>query len=281
MNYFNKIPTIIYNGQVAKNLLTRAKLSDQTMNNKTSFYPYIMDETDRVDTLSQHYYDNPGYTWLIWMANNTIDPYYSMPLTEDDLNNYLIDKYGSVERAMRKIAFYRTSYNSETRISVSDYSTLPSRFMKYYEPVFDNYVNIKEYKRKSDTDITNTNKIITITLTVVNGIFAVDEEIQVDGTNYAFVTLVDGNTITCQHVNGTFSVDDVITGKDSGAYGTITSVTTLVETIAFTDVLYWEPVTYYDYERELNEDKKNIKLLDARFKRQAESELKRLMSINS
>jgi len=281
MNYFNKIPTITYNGQVAKNLLTRAKLSDQTMNSKTAFYPYIMDETDRADTLSQHYYDNPGYTWLIWMSNNTIDPYYSMPLTESDLNNYLIDKYGSLERAMRKIAFYRTTYNSETRISVSDYSTLPPRFMKYYEPVYDNYLNIRQYKRKSDTDTTNTNKIITMTLTVVNGNFAVDEEIQVDGTNYAFVTLVDGNTITCQHVNGTFSVGNVITGKDSGAYGTITSVTTLVETIAFTDVLYWEPVTYYDYERELNEDKKNIKLLGAGFKREAESELKRLMSINS
>jgi hypothetical protein len=280
MNYFNKIPTITYDGQVAKNLLTRAKLSDQTMNNRTAFYPYIMDETDRVDTLSQHYYDNPGYTWLIWMANNTIDPYYSMPLTEDDFNNYLINKYGSVERAMRKIAFYRTTQNSETRISVSEYNSLVPRFMKYYEPIFDNYSNISGYKRKDYTDTTNTNKIITIELATVNGNFTVGEEIQVNGTNYAFVTLVDGRTITCQHVNGTFSIDDTITGKDSGAYGTITSVNTIVETIAFTDVAYWEPISYFDHEREINEDKKNIKLLDARYKGQAESELKRLMSIN-
>jgi hypothetical protein len=280
MNYFNKIPTIIYNGQVAKNLLARAKLSDKTINNKTAFYPYTMDESDRSDTLSQHYYDSPGYTWLIWMTNNTIDPYYSMPLIEDDFNNHLINKYGSVERAMRKIAYYRTTYNSETRISISDYNQLLPRFMKYYEPVFDSYGGIKGYKRKSDTDITNTNKIITMTLATVNKNFTVGEEIQIDGTNYAFVTLADGTNITCQHVNGTFDVGNTVTGKDSGAYGTIVAVNTLVETIAFTDVAYWEPVSYFDHERELNEDKKYVKLLDARYKGQAEAELKRLMSIN-
>lgn len=280
MNYFNKIPTIIYNGQVAKNLLSRSKLSDQTMKNKTAFYPYTMDETDRADTLSQHYYESTGYTWLIWMANNTLDPYYSMPLTETDFNNHLISKYGSVEKAMRKIAFYRTTYNSETRITVSQYRALTARFMKYYEPVLDENNMVSVYKRKSDTDITNTNKIITLTLSTVNGKFTVGEEIQINGTNYAFATLVDGNTITGQHVNGTFSAGNTITGQDSGATATIVSATTIVETVAFNDAAYWEPITYYDHERELNEDKKTVQLLDVRYKGQAEVELKRLMSAN-
>ena len=164
MNYFNKIPTIIYNGQVAKNLLARAKLSDQTMKNKNAFYPYTMDENDRADTLSQHYYDNPGYTWLIWMANNMIDPYYSMPLTETDFNKHIISKYGSVEKAMRKIAFYRTTYNSETSISISSYNALEARFKRYYDPILNVDGVIRAYKRNSGLDVTSTNKIITLTL---------------------------------------------------------------------------------------------------------------------
>ena len=279
MNYFNKIPTIIYDGQVAKNLLARAKLSDKTMKNKDTFYPYTMDDTDRADTISQHYYDKPGYTWLIWMANNAIDPYYALALTEDDFNNHIISKYGSQAKAMRKIAFYRTKYNSETRISASQYSALTPRFMKYYEPVLDAYGVILEYRRKSDQDITNTNKIITLTLSNVTGRLTVGEEVQVDGTNYAFVTLVDGNTISCQHVNGTFEAGDSITAKESGITATVVSATTIIETIAFTDAVYWEAISYYDYERELNEDKKEVSLLDVRYKSQAESELKRLMSI--
>lgn len=278
MNYFNKIPTIIYDGQVAKNLLARAKLSDQTIRNKSAFYPYTMDDNDRADTISQHYYEKPGYTWLIWMANNTIDPYYSLALTEDDFNSYIISKYGNQEKAMRKIAFYRTKYNSETRISVSQYSALIPRFMKYYEPVLDAYGVIMQYRRKSDLDVTNTNKIVTLSLATVNGNLTVGEEVQVNGTNYAFVTLVDGNTITCQHVNGTFSSGNRITGKESGATATVVSSTTLIETIAFTDADYWEAISYYDYERELNEDKKKVSLLDVRYKSQAELELKRLMS---
>jgi hypothetical protein len=279
MNYFNKIPTIIYDGQVAKNLLARAKLSDKTMKNKGTFYPYTMDDTDRADTISQHYYEKPGYTWLIWMANNVIDPYYSLALTEDDFNNYIISKYGSQAKAMRKIAFYRTKFNSETRISSSQFSELIPRFMKYYEPVLDAYGVILEYRRKVDKDITNTNKIITLTLSSVTGQLTVGEEVQVDGTNYAFVTLVDGNTISCQHVNGTFASGNTITAKESGITATVVSATTIIETIAFTDAAYWEAISYYDYERELNEDKKEVNLLDARYKSQAESELKRLMSI--
>lgn len=280
MNYFNKIPTIIYNGQVAKNLMARAKLSDRTLANKNAFYPYTMDETDRADTLSQHYYDNPGYTWLIWMANNTIDPYYSMPMTEDDFNNYLINKYGSVAKAMRKIAFYRTTYDKETRITTAAYHSLPSRFMKYYEPVLDNYINTIAYKRNLNLDTTNTNRIVTMTLATVNKSFTVGEEIQVNGTNYGFVTLSDGTTVTCQHVNGTFAIANTVTGQESGATGVVTSVSTLVETIAFTDAAYWEPISYYDHEREINEAKKHVKLLDVRYKGQAEAELKRLMSIS-
>lgn len=278
MNYFNKIPTIIYDGQVAKNLLARAKLSDSTIQNKGAFYPYTMDDSDRADTISQHYYDKPGYTWLIWMANNTVDPYYSMALTEDNFNNHIISKYGSQEKAMRKTAFYRTKYNSETRISASQYSTLIPRFMKYYEPILDAYGMIIEYRRKSDQDVTNTNKIITLSLSTVNGNFTVGEEVQVDGTNYAFVTVVDGNTISCQHVNGTFAAGNRITAKESGTTATVVSSTTIVETIALTDADYWEAISYYDYERETNEDKKQVNLIDARYKSQAESELKRLMS---
>lgn len=277
MNYFNKIPTIIYNGQVAKNLLARAKLSDQTMKNKNAFYPYTMDENDRADTLSQHYYDNPGYTWLIWMANNMIDPYYSMPLTETDFNKHIISKYGSVEKAMRKIAFYRTTYNSETSISISSYNALEARFKRYYDPILNVDGVIRAYKRNSGLDVTSTNKIITLTLSDITGQLTVGEEVQVNGTNYAFITVVDGSTISCQHVNGTFASGNRIT-SESGITATVVSATTIIETIAFTDAVYWEPISFFDHEREQNEDKKQVQLLDVRYSGQADAELKRLMS---
>ena len=278
MNYFNKIPTIIYNGQAAKNILARANLSPQTRANKTAFYPYTMSDTDRIDTLSYHYYDNPGYTWLIWMTNNAIDPYYATALTENDLFNYIADKYGSLEKAMRKIAFYRNTLDKESRITISQYETIPYNYRKYYEPVLDVNAIVSGYRRKTDLDVTNTNAIITLTLSTVKDNFTVGEEIQVDGTHYAFVTAIEGNNVTCQHINGGFQVGDTITGKESFATGIITSVKTITQTLAYTEAAYWEPISYFQYEIETNDDKKNIQLLDVRYKGQVESELKRVMS---
>lgn len=278
MNYFNKIPTIIYDGQVAKNILARANLSPQTRATKTAFYPYTMNDTDRIDTLSYHYYENSGYTWLIWMTNNMVDPYYSTALSEDDLFKYMADKYGSVEKAMRKIAFYRTKEEKEKRISIAEYQSTPYNYRKYYEPVLDIDAIVSSYRRKTELDTTNTNQIITLTLSTVNGNFTVGEEIQVDGTHYAFVTAFDGTNLTCQHINGGFQVNDNITGKESFATARITSVNVITQTLAYTEAAYWEPITYFQYEIETNNDKKNIQLLDVRFKGQAEAELKRTMS---
>lgn len=279
MNYFNKIPTIIYDGQVAKNIMARASLSAETKSTKTAFYPYIMDGNDRADTLSNLYYDSPNYTWLIWMANDTIDPYYGLTLSEDDFVNHIISKYGSLEKAMRKTSFYRTTSDKEARITIAGYNSLPYRFKKYYEPVLDVNGSVNAYKRKTDLDITNTNMIVTLTLSTVNQNFTVGEEIQVDGTHYATVTLVDGNIITCQHVNGGFVVGDTIVGQDSNSSATITSVTTISETLAFTEAAYWEPISYFQNEREVNEEKKQVMLLDVRYKGQVEAELKRTMRI--
>ena len=50
MNYFNKLPTINYNGYAVKNILTRAAISNGTRKNRLVYYPYTVKEDDRIDT---------------------------------------------------------------------------------------------------------------------------------------------------------------------------------------------------------------------------------------
>jgi hypothetical protein len=151
MNYFNKLPTITYDNNVAVNILARARLSDQTKGDRRLFLPYTLSDGDRIDMISQAYYGNPGYTWLIWFANETVDPYYETSLSEIDLEDYLISKYGSIELAQRKVAFYRTNGSTDTRtLSKVEYEGLPAGHQKYWEPVLDYLLNIKEYRRKDE-----------------------------------------------------------------------------------------------------------------------------------
>jgi hypothetical protein len=285
MNYFNKLPTITYDGQLAKNLLARAKLSDETRDNRLVFQRYTMNELDRVDVLSNYYYDSPGYSWLVWFSNDIIDPYYDMPMTEIDFNRYLEAKYGSVEVSMRKIEFYRFDWISiDTILTPQQFAELGKsslgKIRKYYKPVLDMNLIPVQYVVDRKNYTVATNRIEQITINNISGTFVVGEEIQVSGSVYATVASVGNDYLICKHIVGGLLVGNIVTGQTSSARATITLVPAepLTQNIDINEVIYWKPVTAFEYENELNELKKEIKLLDVRFKSQAESDLKRLMS---
>lgn len=289
MNYFNKFPLINYDGHLAVNLLTRAQLSPQTRNQRTIFYPYTIKDYDRVDNLSENYYDSPEYSWLIWMTNDIVDPYYDYPLSDADFDAYVVDKYGSIANAYRKTKYYRTKWANEEAITpVSTYNGLDPSFKKYYDPVVDADYNITGYRRKRNDVTVNTNKVVQIGIRGPRtGEFIKGEEIYKHGDTSVYAECVHAvqypvpedsdPLIGLQHVNGTFAIDDQIVGKTSGATAYINTLVVVSETLASTEADYWEAVSCYDYENELNQKKKEIKLLDVRYRNQVESELQRVM----
>jgi hypothetical protein len=279
MNYFDKIPTITYANNLVKNLMSRSRLSDSVKRNKTAFYPYTMDAEDRIDTLSNLYYENPGYTWLIWLANDIVDPYFDVTLNQDDFIDHITAKYGSYDLAARKIKVYRNNWYDYTDVSItpSQFNSLANGTQKYYEPVLDNVLNVAKYVRKRHDDLIATNKMQSVAISSVAGTFKVGEEVQTNGTNYAFVTYVGDTSLTIQHVTGTIATS--ITGRESGATATVDSVYTFEpQPISAVDAPFWSPVTFLEYEQDLNEAKKVIKLLDVRYTSQAVNDLKRTMS---
>lgn len=279
MNYFNKLPTINYNKNVAVNLLARAKLSDQIKGDRTAFLPYTVSDGDRVDLLSQAYYNNPGYSWLVWFSNEVVDPYYDMPLSELDLQDYIITKYGSTELAQRKIIHYRTNGKTDDSVlTIQQYESLPYGEQKYWEPVLDYLFNVKQYKRKNDGQVVSTNRLASIDISGLSGQFKIGEEVQYNGTNYGFCTYASNTAITVNNITGQFTVSTTVTGKESGATAAVTACNNAISTTqAYDQSLYWEAVSYYDYELEENEKKKEILLLDNRYATQVEQDLKRIM----
>jgi hypothetical protein len=278
MNYFNKFPTVVYDGQLAKNLLARAKLSDETRNNKIVFQKYTMNDLDRVDVLSNYYYDNPGYSWLVWFSNDVIDPYYDMPLSELDFTRYVENKYGSMANAMRKIMFYRLNWvNLDEVLTPQQFNAL-GKNKKYYRPVLDANLIPVQYVINEKDYVVSTNRVQSYTLDNITGAFVPGEEIQIDGATYAIVDAVGDDYVICKNIVGAFEVDSIIVGQTSSAEARIALVNTLVENIPLDETVYWAPVSAFDYENELNELKKEIKLLDVRYRSQAEADLKRLMS---
>jgi hypothetical protein len=262
--------------------MSRAKLSDNTKGDSRIFLPYSLEDGDRVDMLSRAYYGDVGYTWLVWMANEIVDPYYDMALSDYDVMELIKIKYGSIELAQRKIAFYRTNGDTNPRlpdeISVAEFNNLTEGRQKYWSPILDYLLNVKGYERNKDPQTINTNRIATATISNVTGQFKIGEEIQRNGTNYGFATYVSGTDITLQHMTGEIAVGVIVTGKESGATANVASCNNSVSvTPAVTDNAYWDPISFFDYEIEENQKKREVLLVDSRYKSQVEQELRRTL----
>jgi hypothetical protein len=282
MKYFDKLPVISYNGFSVRNIMALATLSERTKSDKTAFYPYQMNDYDRVDALSHKYYDNSDYAWLVWMANGVVDPYYDMMINDSDFNKYIDNKYGSMEAAIEKILYFRSNWREDpTEINTVQFDMLPANSKKYFSPVLDVNLKVHSYKRKAKDLIASTNVIITIQLNS-NAEFTIGEIIKTD-TGEATVTFSEGSIVTCQHVTGTFESSQTVVGQTSKNTATIRvpqaneqSVTIVSRNSPLEEYTYWEPVNAYQYEYELNEDKRDIKLIDNRYKQTINNELKRV-----
>lgn len=281
MNYFNKLPTISYQGQLVKNLLARAKLSDETRSNNLVFQKYTTEDSDRVDLLANDYYDSPGYSWLVWFSNDTIDPYYGLALSERDFQDYIKTKYGSIEAASRKIVQFRLNWDLlDNEVTPAEFQLLGTR-KKYYTPILNEYLQTSRYVVKQDETAVTTNVVVKVTFSEVSGAFVPGEEIRKSSSVYGYVgTEATDDSLLVYNVvqlGSVFLPGDVLTGVESNATLTVESVDIITKAIPDDELSFWQPVSAYDLEVEENERKKNIKLLDARYKDTAEAELKRLM----
>ncbi len=281
MKYFESMPVISYNGQSVRNILTRVALTDDTKANKHVFLPYTQKEHERADVLSDKYYDNPDWAWIVWFSNETVDPYHDHYLSQPDFEEMIRYKYGTIENASTYVDHWRCNWESKSDvvITVTDYNNLPYNHRKYFNPVLDNRGNVHSYRRRKKNWTASTNQIISITFDVPMATpFTYGEKVLVANESvYGFVDYADENSVTLKHITGSFTGDMTLTGRSSNLQAQAGLVSIVAQTIPLDEYTYWEPVSVYQHEFEKNEQKKNIKLIDSTYKYDVEAEVRRVM----
>lgn len=284
MSYFKNFPTIYYNGQQAKNLLARAALTPETKTNLNLYYPYTIKESDgRTDNIAYSYYDNSQDDWLIYFANETIDPYYGLGLDQYNFDMYITKKYGSIEKAQNKIEFYRTNWEvlEDSSLTVSEYEILDSSEKKYWKPILDIGYSIIRYERKQQDLIINTNKVYELKVNSYTGSFIEGEKIYSNSSIYGYCLSSNSSSITVNHITGINTsniISNTLIGQTSNTSCIVNESILLVENIDNNiESKYWKAVTAYDNELEINTLKRNIKLIDKRYKNKVEDQLKQIM----
>lgn len=106
MQYFSQFPTILYSFdpannsfQLVTNLFARVKFLDSVLANTLIYYPYSVQDGDTPWSIADKYYDDPQRDWIVMFANQIMNPYFDWPLTQNDLDAQVVQKYGSLANA--------------------------------------------------------------------------------------------------------------------------------------------------------------------------------------
>ena len=147
--YFSNFPRILYdikginstnpNYTVAVNIMVKSKIRTAINDDITLYFPYDIEEDDRPDIVSYKFYGDIKYTWLIFLVNDMLDPYWDWPLSYQNFRGFIINKYGSVEKAKSIVKKYLWTAREEVTAS------------KIQEPINAHKVEI-DYATYIDTD---------------------------------------------------------------------------------------------------------------------------------
>ncbi len=287
-NYFKHYPLVRYGNTVSNtvsvNLLAKIAFQKTIQQNYEIFHPYTLEEGDRADTIANYYYGDPGYDWIVYYSNNIVDPYYDWFMDTHSLNRFVASKYGSLTSAKRDIKFFRSNYLSDdSMISPAVYSALSSNQKRFWAPKTGQNNSILRYERKREDIIFQTNKIQRLSISLVgNTSFSNNEYVfQTSGvTTVGSASVVFANSSVCivSNILGTISTSNNLKGGNSSANATVSSINTISTSISSDIQSYFEPVSFFDYENEINEEKKNIRLIDAVYVSAIEREFKKLLS---
>lgn len=273
--YFSKFPAIEYQGKIAKNILARPKVRAEISSGKTPYYDFKVPAGKYYDQISNEYYNNHDFTWLMYLTNNIIDPYYQVYLNDEDFESFIIKKYGSIAFARSVYVYWRHNYKTDKRELTSfQFDSLPINQKRYWQPVYTNiYVGPSKYIRKVSDETVSTNRIVKVTTSNVQDYNVDDEFITTDVLGNpagGIVKSIDGNNLILQHV---FS--RIINGNE---YSELVNTVTSVNSISADEIQYWEAVTLYDMEEEMNLQRQDIKMIDRSLTYQVEKDLKKAMN---
>ena len=104
-NYFSYIPDVFVRTSsyrtgsndpyvMAKNLFRRIKIRDDLSDVILGFEKYMIQHNERPEQIADRVYGDVSYDWIVLLTNNIINLYDEWPMSEQEMYNYMVRKYG-------------------------------------------------------------------------------------------------------------------------------------------------------------------------------------------
>lgn len=236
-NYFSELPTIYYDFNIAgvnevrilRDISTNIRFKKELLSNVMLYDEYDIKDGETPEIISERVYGSPQYHWIIMLLNDKFDYINDFPLSSTQLYKHIDETYGIGNRNAIHHYVDRRGY------------TLTS-IEPYYDPYTQNH-----------TVLCRVNAGSNIITSSVNGAFANHPN---DGLQHQVFGIGIQPDIK---VMITGAIDDSTLVMSAVATDTIETTLTFMHIV--NDLTYATPKTNAEYETELNETKRRIKLL--------------------
>jgi hypothetical protein len=102
MQYFDTLPKILYVDQygiasIRTNLLARASVVAKAYQDPLLYYQYDTQDGDTPEIVAHKYYNDMYRYWIVLLFNQMLDPQWSWPMSGNQFNAFMSDKYGNLD----------------------------------------------------------------------------------------------------------------------------------------------------------------------------------------
>ena len=91
--YFFKYPKILKDNVLLTDILSRVNVADKFLDNDDLYYKYNYKDSDTPEIIASKYYKNPELHWIILLTNVAFDPNFDFPMPYEVFESYIEDKY--------------------------------------------------------------------------------------------------------------------------------------------------------------------------------------------
>lgn len=244
--FFDLFPKINYdvkrvNGshpENVPNIFFRIAYLKSTLAQASSYDRYYLEDGDTPEIIAEKIYSDSGAGWMVIYANKIFDPQFDWPLNQDQFEAYIIEKYGSIEKAQTSVHHVEKTITRKNVTTdetfVSTHTVSPLRYTNNLPKVPFDYWAWNQ----------------TPTLVPGNGTFRVTADsgdIKADNLNFDITADISDAFMDGRLPQRSYERQYSINGE------------------IFSEYSEGKSVSNYDYEVQLNEDKKLIRVIKASY----------------
>ena len=234
-NFFKNFPKTKYGNTVVTDITKRVRFADTIGKNPLVYLPYTIKEGERAEDISFYYYGNVDKVWLVYLANNIIDPKYDWPMEQRQFDDYIIENYKDKvleisESGIDLGTYLVPTYSVPSLITNQEVLRWSQQRIVHYENDYGDIIDPKSFEFGYYELRRQMGRIVEVSNVYFN--------------------------------DSTYSVEDFVRTDDYDTSNDLDS--------AF---INWKPITVYDLEFQRNEDKRHISLIDKKYANQFQSEL--------